>query len=77
MEKERSHQMKVAVRLKQLKLRHISALEIKYSKRSSKKEIKDQIESTFGCAQENEENEYMSDHLFTMPFRTKDNSLQD
>ena len=39
--------------------------------------MKDHIKSTFGCVQENVKNEYVSNHLFAMPFRTKDNFLQD
>ena len=51
MEKEKSLRKNLELRLDTLKLRHISALEIKRSKRSSKKGVK-----------ESKENEYMSDH---------------
>ena len=42
-----------------------------------RKKIKDYIQSSFSYDQKIEENKYMPDHLFTMPFWTKDNSLQE
>ena len=76
-EKWESLQKNLELRLNKLKLRRTLDLEIKHSKRSPGREMKDYIKRTSGCVQENKENEYMSDHLFTMHFRTEDNSLQD
>ena len=76
-ERGKSLQKNLELRLNKLKLRRIPDSEIKRGKWSSEKEIKDIIKSTFGYVQGNEEKEYISDHLFTMPFRTEDNSLQD
>ena len=76
-ERGKSLQKNLELRFNKLKLRCIWASEIKRSKRSSGRKVKDFIESTSHCVQENQENEYMSDHLSTMHFQTKGNSLQD
>ena len=52
-------------------------MEIRCNRISPENEMKDHIESSFGYDQEIEENEYMLDYLFTIPFPTNDNSLQD
>ena len=60
-----------------LNLGHISALELQCSKRSCEGEMKDCIESTYDSVEENQECDGISKYLFTIPFWTMDNSLQD